>query len=118
MGFILPTKMIGAILLRETIQFMKRERKGKLLWYQLIENKELVRRWLNYFEMLLSLDEIKFRWCIKPPNVVPGTKPNLITNNDGNPSVYVTVAYTLFDVTDQGQDVSKLLRRKVMDTND
>ena len=79
---------------------MKRERKGKLPWDQPIENEELIRRWLNYFEMLLSLDEIKFRRCIKPPNVVPGTKTDLITFNDGNLSVYATVAYALFEVTD------------------
>ena len=61
MGFILPTKMIGSILFRDMIQFMKRERKGKLPWEQPIKNEEFVKRWLNYIEMLLSLDYIRFR---------------------------------------------------------
>ena len=56
MGFILPTKMIRSILFRDIIQFMKRETKGKLPWDQPIENEELIRRWLKYFKMLLSLD--------------------------------------------------------------
>ena len=83
---------------------MKRERKGKLLWDQPIENEELIKRWLTYFKMLLSLDKVKFRICVKPPNVVPGTEPNLITFNDGNPLVFATMAYTLFKVNDQSDD--------------
>ena len=60
MGFILPTKMIGSILFRDTIQFMKREQKGKVPWDDAIEDEVIVRKWLDYFEMLLHFRT--YRW--------------------------------------------------------
>ena len=104
MGFILPTKMIGSILFRDTIQFMKRERKGKVPWDDSIENDVIVRKWLDYFEMLLYLDTVKFKRCVKPADALPGVDPDLVTFDDGNPSVFGTVAYALFEVDGTSDD--------------
>ena len=104
LGFVLPTKMIGNLLFRDTIQFMKREQKGKIPWDEAIENVELRKRWFEYFEMLLFLDEIKFERCIKPYNVNSDIDPILITFNDGNPSAFGVVAYALFELNDQSEN--------------
>ena len=56
---------------------------------------------VNYFEELHSLDKVRFKRCIKLPNVVPEVDPDLVTYNGGNPSVFGTVAYTLFEISSQ-----------------
>ena len=62
-----------------------------------IGNAEIIKRWLDYFEMLLHLDKIEIKRCIKLPNIIPEMDPDLVTFNDGNPSVFGTVGYTQFE---------------------
>ena len=50
------------------------------------------------------MDEVKFKRCIKPPNVVPGVDPDLVTYNDRNPSVFGMLAYALFEVNSQSSE--------------
>ena len=55
LGLILPTKMVGNLLFRETLQKMKREKKGKIPWDEEVADTELKDRWFQYFEMLLKV---------------------------------------------------------------
>ena len=119
LGFVLPTRMIGSLLFRETLQVMKKERKGKIPWDGVIDNElksmkvdeDLKTRWIGYFEMLLKLADIKFTRCVKPPDVDPNIDPDLITFNDGNPDAYGVVAYILFTLNGGGKSASLLMSK-------
>ena len=67
LGLVLPTRMIGNLLFRESLQLLKKERQGKIPWDAVIEG-DLKQQWLEYFAMLLQLNCIKFPRCVKPEN--------------------------------------------------
>ena len=47
---------------------------------------------------------ISLKRCIKPPNIVHGVDPDLVTFDDGNPSVFGTNAYALFKTNRQSSE--------------
>ena len=59
LGFILPVRMIGNLLLRVTMQALKKELKGPVPWDEIVTG-ELLDKWLEYFQMLVAVNEIKF----------------------------------------------------------
>ena len=59
LGLILPTKVIGNILFRNTLQFMKQGSRGKIPWDDIIDG-DLKEKWCEYFSMLSHLDSIHF----------------------------------------------------------
>ena len=60
LSLILPVKMVGSLLFRNTLQELKRLHVGKIPWDEEIVSEELKKSWFDYFEMLLGLDQIKF----------------------------------------------------------
>ena len=54
--------------------------------------------------MLLCLDNVKFKRCVKPANALPGVDPDLVTFDDGNPFAFGTVGYALFELDDTSDD--------------
>ena len=95
LGLVLPTRMIGNLLFRATLQALKKERKGKIPWDEEIDT-EHKDDWMNYFEMLLRLEDLKFPRCLKPDDIDPEVDPDLVTFNDGNPESFGVVAYAVF----------------------
>ena len=55
-------------------------------------------------KLLLYLDKIRFKRCVKPRNALPGVDPDLVTFDDGNPSAFGTVGYALFELDDSSDD--------------
>ena len=103
LGLVLPTKVIGNILFRNTLQVIKKGNKGKIPWDDVIEG-DLKEAWCQYFSMLSQLDSITFPRSFKPHGVDDSVKPDFITFNDGNPDAFGTVGYirwTLMDGTRQ-----------------
>ena len=111
LGLVLPTKMVGSLLFRKTLQEMKRERKGKIPWDEEINNQELKDEWIQYFEMLLVIDDVKFTRCVKPLNADPKKLPDLVTFCDGNPDSFGVVAYALYDLIDGGKAAAILMSK-------
>ena len=112
LGFCLPTKMIGALLFRRTIQNMKKESQGKIQW-DLEVPMELAEEWSDYFEMLRYLDTVKFPRSFKPSNVRENVDPDLITFGHGNPKAYGVVAYIRWLLKD-GNYASRLIMARAM----
>lgn len=110
LGLILPTKVIGNILFRHTLQQIKKDNRGKIPWDEPIEG-ELKKQWCNYFEMLLKLETIHFPRSFKPENVDTNIKPDFCTFNDGNPDAYGTVGYARWTLTDGSKACSLLLSK-------
>ena len=112
-GLVLPTKMVGNLLFRKTLQHMKQELKEKVNKIPWDVSIPLTFRdqWLRYFTMLAVLKEIKFRRSIKPDNVKSDSKPILVTFNDGNPDSYGVVAYGLWEL-DDGRREARLIMSK------
>ena len=113
LGWVLPTKMIGSLLFRRTLQLLKQEFQGqtwKIPWDSVIP-QEFYGKWMEYFEMLAALREVKFTRSIKPDNVDPNTLPILVTFNDGNPESFGAVAYVLWEL-DNGKREARLLMSK------
>ena len=98
LGLVLPTKMIGMLLFRETIQFLKQNQEGnsnKLPWDKAIDGV-LKDRWLEYFSMLDALKDVTFKRSIKPESADPEVPPDLVTFSDGNEQSYGCVSYVLW----------------------
>ena len=110
LGLVLPTRMIGNILFRSTLQILKKEQKGKIPWDERLPD-DLVIEWMDYFNMLAQIHTINFRRSIKPDNVDENIDPVLVTFSDGNPDSYGTVAYTLWSLKD-GSKVATLVMSK------
>ena len=113
LGWVLPTKMIGNLLFRRTLQLMKQEFQGqtwKIPWDYVIPH-DFYGKWMEYFEMLAALKEVRFPRSIKPDNVKPNTLPILVTFNDGNPESFGAVAYVLWEL-DDGKREARLLMSK------
>ena len=50
--------------------------------------------------MLLKVDQIKFRRCVKPIDADPNIDPDLVTFEDGNPEAFGAVSYVLCTLID------------------
>ena len=117
LGVILPTKTIGMLLFRETIQNLSLKIKqceekssSKLPWDKEIDGS-LKERWLEYFSMLDALQDITFPRSIKPETADPEVPPVLITLSDGSETCYGSVAYVLWSLKD-GSKESRLIMSK------
>ena len=99
LGLVLPTRVIGNILFRRTLQDIKKGHKGRIPWDEIIEG-ELKEHWCRYFSMLMQLETIKFPRSFKPDNVDPSIKPDFCTFNDGNPDAFGTVGYARWTLLD------------------
>ena len=62
--------MIGSVLFRKTLQELKKLHAGKIPWDEKIDDEELKTNCLDYFEMLLKLDEVRINRCFKPIGAV------------------------------------------------
>ena len=119
LGYILPTKVIGNLLFRETLQTLKKERQGHIPWDDPIDqslvsfksDKKIHDSWIKYFEMLLVVHEVKLKRCIKPENVDPAIDPDLVTFGDGNPDCFGVVAYVIFTLLDGRRSCSLLMSK-------
>ena len=95
LGLVLPTRMIGMLLLRETMQKLKKQIKGPVPWDEIIEG-DLLEKWLEYFSMLVALNDVKFPRSFKPENVHSDILPWLLTFDDGNPNSFGVNSYALW----------------------
>ena len=103
LGFIFPVRMIGNLLLRNTIQTLKKELKGPVPWDQVITG-ELLDKWLDYFNMLVAVNEVKFPRSYKPSNTNPNIKPTLVEFSDGNPDAFGSPAYGIWTLADGSRE--------------
>ena len=109
-GLVLPTRMIGALLFRESLQLIKKGVKGKIPWDQTLP-EDLIVQWVVYFEMLVKLEDIKFNRSIKPSNADPKCDPGLITFEDGSKDAFGANAYALWQLLD-GKKACNLIMSK------
>ena len=109
LGLILPTKMIGSILFRETLNDLKKFNSGKIPWDIAIEDPIIKKRWFDYFEMLMQLEKVTFDRCVKPVGAVGD--PDLITFNDGNPDAFGVAAYAVYDLTNGDRSAALLMAK-------
>ena len=99
LGLVLPTRMIGNLLFRKSLQTIKKEQKENIPWNEELR-ENLVEDWQEYFKMLTQLHKIKFNRSLKPNDADPNKPPKLITFSDGNTDSYGTVAYNLWTLVD------------------
>lgn len=118
LGFVLPVRMVGNILFRKTLQFLKTlnlDAKRKIPWDTAIENFDadhrFYDRWLDYFSMLNSLKNAVFNRSYKPPNFDPSVKPVLVTFCDGNEDAFGVIVYALWSLLD-GTKTSRFILAK------
>ena len=82
LGLVLPTRMIGNLLFRNTLQHLKRgtgdmniekekAKKPLIPWDEEID-LDFKSQWLMYFQLLKKLNSVRFTRSIKPSNVEPG----------------------------------------------
>ena len=110
LGLILPCKMVGSLLLRLTIQVLRKEAQGPVPWDEIIDG-DLERRWSEYFTMLVSLADVRFPRSFKPIGCNPDIGPTLATFSDGNPDSFGTCAYAVWTLLD-GSRVATLIMSK------
>ena len=110
LGFVMPTKMIGNLLFRISLQVIKKEGKGRIPWDEGLPDS-LLGEWLTYFGMLLNLDMIRFVRSFKPYGVDPNVDPDLITFEDENPDAFGAVAYALWTLTDSTKVVRLIMSK-------
>ena len=110
LGLVLPTRMIGNLLFRKSLQLLKKEQKGRIPWDDEMPEM-IVKEWLEYFKMLSQLHTVSFGRSVKPENMDPDIPPTLVTFCDGNPDSYGTVAYTMWSLLD-GSRVTMLMMSK------
>ena len=119
LGLILPLKMKGNILFRNTLQFLKQvtkdldegDKKSKKLPWDFDIEGQLKEKWIEYFEMLVSAENVKFPRAIKPVNVKPGTSPSLVTFSDGNEECYGAVCYVLWVLEDDTREARMIMSK-------
>ena len=125
LGLVLPTKMVGALLFRKTLQFINAKfpltkadikvQKGRIRWdFQILdfgEGNNFLSSWVKYFGMLESLGEVVFPRSYKPVNVDPDIKPDLFTFSDGNEDAFGCPAYARWTLLD-GSRVTNLIMSK------
>ena len=110
LGLVMPTKMIGNLLFRITLQVIKKEGKGRIPWDECLPD-QLLGEWMSYFGMLLELDLIKFMRSFKPVGADPSIDRDLLTFEDGNPDAFGAVAYALWTMSDSTK-VARLIMSK------
>ena len=110
LGLVLPTRIIGMLLFRDSVQILKKGLKGRIPWDEHLEG-DLVQQWGEYFSFLVQLQHVKFPRSFKPENVNPLVKPELVTFSDGNPHAFGTVAYIVWTLND-GRKESRLVGSK------
>ena len=111
LGFVLPTRMIGNLLFRITLQRIKKERKGRIPWDEEVDVPELKEKWLEYFGMLLQIENISFPRCVKPIGALEDVLPDLITFCDGNPDSFGAVAYVVYEMAEGKKDSCLLMSK-------
>ena len=111
LGLVLPTRMIGNILFRKSLQRLRRKKKGKVNWDEKIEDEDLQQEWFSYLDMLTQLEHVRFKRSVKPSNCKEDIKPDLVTFCDGNPNAFGVTAYVLWELQD-GKKESSLLMSK------
>ena len=67
--------------------------------------------WLDYFEMLLELEKVKFKRSAKPKNCNDKISPDLAIFSDGNPESFGAVAYAVWTLND-GSKIATFLMAK------
>ena len=93
LGLVLSTRMIGSLPFRETLESFKKEWKtSKIPWDDKILG-DLKDQWMEYFQMLAGLKDIKFSRSYKPEGTDPDIDPELCTLTDGNPNAMGTASY-------------------------
>ena len=110
LGFVLPCKMIGSLLLRLSIQVLKKEAQGPVPWDQVVDG-DLLRRWSDYFSMLVTLKDVKFPRSFKPANCDPEVEPDLVMFSDGNPDSFGACAYAVWTLMDGSRQAVLLMSR-------
>ena len=112
LGLVLPVKMIGTLLFRETLQNINKtmKSKGRIPWDTKID-EEFTGKWLEYFKVLNDLNNVRFPRSMKPEDVDDKVDPVLITFSDGNPDAFGTVAYALWTLLD-GTKAVRLIMSK------
>ena len=115
LGLILPIKMKGNILFRQTLQDLSTAKKPKLKSKpssNLPWDEEIVgpikEEWLTYFSMLNAASKVTFPRATKPHNIDGTIKPDIITFNDGNENAYGAVAYVRWTLKDGTKEVRLL----------
>ena len=99
LGLVMPTKMIGNLLFRSSLQFIKKEEKGRIPWGEILPDS-LVDEWLSYLDMVKYLENVRFPRSIKPENADPNILPDLVTFEDGNPDSFGANAYARWTLKD------------------
>ena len=94
LGLVLPCKMIGNLLLRLSIQVIKKEARGPIPWDDKLLD-DLVNRWSRYFSMLIALKEVSFPRSFRPAHSDPKINPDLAIFSDGNPDSFGACAYAI-----------------------
>ena len=110
LGLVFPCKMVGNLLLRRSIQILKREIKGPIPWETEIVGS-LADDWRSYFSQLVALKSINFPRSFKPLGVNDLVKPDLVTFSDGNPDSFGASAYVRWQKTDQSFEVRLLMSK-------
>ena len=110
LGWILPCKMIGNLLLRLTIQVLKKDVQGPIPW-DLEITGDLKQRWTRYFSMLIALSSIAFPRSFKPLNCNQNILPVLVLFSDGNPDSFGTCAYGVWTLLN-GHKEARLIMAK------
>ena len=110
LGLVMPTKMIGNLLFRISLQVIKKEGRGRIPWDEGLP-ESLLGEWLTYFGMLVKLEMVRFVRSFKPDGVDPQVDPDLITFEDGNPDAYGAVAYALWTLSDSSKAVRLIMSK-------
>ena len=132
LGFMLPTKMMGNLLFRESLQHInmfltKQEvnKRNKIMWDFRIDEiptkpkarhkgedrQDFQTEWTEYFGMLDSLKEITVPRSMKPYDVKSDINPDLITFSDGGPNAYGTVAYVRWELQDETRECRLIMSK-------
>ena len=101
--------MIGSLLFRNTLQELKRLHVGRIPWDEEIVCEKLKKKWFNHFEMLLSLEQVKFNRCVKPICAIGD--PSLITFSDGNPDAFGVCSYILYNLEDGSKSAALMMAK-------
>ena len=104
LGLVTPTKMIGSLLFRCTLQAMKKAEKGRIPWDEVLP-EALISEWLIYLDMLKVLENVKFPRSFRPANSDPNCPPELVTFADGSPDCYGAVVYGRWTLKDSSRVV-------------
>ena len=107
-GFVLKKRIFGNLLFYKTLQSMKEERKGGILWVKEFKDGNLKKKVLNYFKILLEIDEAKFARFVMLTHADKKGNLDLYIFGDGHPDSFGFVAYAVFNMQ-SGSKTSILL---------